>query len=94
MGLPCECKRIRHYKNYRVCRVHDPEVPHGCKKDLIVEVYPHGQIIVREAGRRKINSYATTVGKIYSRLVLNEALAKARAKHQAKKDRKKARKGH
>jgi hypothetical protein len=94
--LACTCKRVRIRKNYRVVKVHDTDVPHNCKPDIIMEVYPNGRLIFREAGRRKTSGYATTAGAIYSRLLMNEAkakvLAKAQLKRQRKLERKKARK--
>lgn len=91
----CECvkpKKIKNRKPYRVCRVHDREVPHGAKADIILEVHPNGRLILREKGRPRRFSYATTIGKIYTRLLMNEALAKAAAKAKERRERKAARK--
>lgn len=94
----CACTqpaRQRARKPYRTLRVHDSDVPHNVRPDIIMEVHPNGRLIFREKGRPRRCSYSTTVGKIYSRMVLAEALAKAsaRARDRAKrmKERKAAR---
>jgi len=93
MEWDCDCKRPpRNRKPYRVCRVHDSDVPHGTKADIILEIHPNGRLIFREKARPRRFSYATTVGKIYTRLLWNEAMTKAAAKAKARKDRKLARK--
>lgn len=90
----CECARPkRNRKPYRVCRVHCLEdIPHRVKPDIIMEVHPGGRLILREKGRPMRFSYGTTIGKIYGRLVMNEALAKARAKAAKRAAGRKARK--
>lgn len=86
----CSCKRpARQRKPYRVCRVHDDNVPHGCRAEIVLEVHPNGRLIFREAGRRKSNAFATSVGEIYSRLTLQHARQVALAKKAARKARRK-----
>ena len=77
----CDCaKPKRNFKPYRVVRVHDTEVNHGVKPDIIIEVHPNGRLIFREKGRPRRFSYGTTAADIYGRLVRNEALRKMAAK--------------
>ncbi len=79
-ALPCNCKRPRRRKHYRVVRVNDESVPHGVRSRLAVEIYPDGTIVLREIGRRRVNALSTTTGKIMIGLLWRQAMVAAKAK--------------
>ncbi len=83
-SLPCNCKRPRRRKHYRVVRVTDDTVPHGVRSRLAVEIYPDGTIVLRELGRRRVNALSTTAGKVMIGLLWRNAMIAAKAK-KAKK---------
>lgn len=80
-------------KPYRTIRVHDETAldrgHHRVKlsADIILEVHPRGQLVLREKGKR--TRYYTTVANVFSGLVWRSAMVGAAAK---KKNRKRSRK--
>lgn len=80
----------RQRKPYRTVRVHDENVPHRCKKDIVVEVWPNGVLTFREQGRRSSSALATTAGEIYADLMMRAARRAILEKRKAKKLKKKS----
>lgn len=62
-------------------------VPHGVNPRIIVTLYPHGVIGLREARRRR--EYLVGLGTLYVQAVMAEARAEQIAKRAARKQRSK-----
>jgi len=89
----CKCKRIVNRKPYRKIKVRDENVPRGYRHDMIVEVWPHGLITLRERGRRRSSSHSIMAGDLYAMLLRWKALAHVAAKKKARAERRRLRKG-
>lgn len=79
----CQCKREVNRKPYTVRRVHDPEAERV--HDVVCEVHPNGLLVLRRP-RHKAR-YSITLGALYERLELNEAMKAAREARKARKQR-------
>jgi hypothetical protein len=58
-------------------------LPHGCREDLVVFLYPGGFIGIREAGRRR--EVKAGLGWLYAELLRREVEAKKREKKLARR---------
>lgn len=91
----CNCKRIVNRKPFRVVRVHDDNVPYRVNPNLILEIYPHGRIAIRE--QRRSRRYWTSTADIYAWRVRIEALqalaAAKKARAEKRKQKQQQRKG-
>ena len=76
----CTCKRQKIRKPYRQIRVHDRNVGHGIRPQLVVAVWPDGRIEIREHKRRL--SISVTAGTIYERALIQQALAERRQRRK------------
>lgn len=79
----CQCKRKVNRKAFTVRRVHDPEAQRV--HDVTVEVHPNGLLVLRRP-RHKAR-YSITLGALYERLELNEAMKAAREAKAKRKAR-------
>lgn len=70
-------------------------VPHGCKPEIVITLYPGGTIGLREAGRAKASEVYFDLGSLYVRGVQNkiavERMRRAKTKAAEKKLRKQLR---
>lgn len=89
--LDCTCKRPVKRKPYRCVRVRDEGVSHRVNPRLIFEIYPDGNLAMREA-RRKIRFY-WNAADLYRHLMWRAALAHQNAKRKARAERRKIRRG-
>jgi hypothetical protein len=89
----CACKREVKRKGYTVRRVHDDNVPHGYKSDIVVEIWPNGVLKLRERGRKQSSAVSFMVGDLYVDGVRSRALTALRAKQKARAERRKAKGG-
>jgi hypothetical protein len=86
----CTCKRVRQAKGYKVVRVNQRNLPsHSMKNQIVLEIWPDGQLRLREAKRKTY--YETTAADVYYQLMLAKARHEAWMKRKARKEARKAR---
>lgn len=80
----CTCKRQVKRKPFRVVRCTDPDAQRQSHKIIVAELrMDNGLLTLRIKGKRK--RVSTTLGALYARLVMADALNAARARKAARR---------